>query len=36
MLLERKYIKKGDVFINMASMPMKARLKTNTIKIAKA
>jgi pyruvate kinase len=36
MLLESKYIKKGDVFINMASMPMKARLKTNTIKIAKA
>ena len=36
MLIERKYIKKGDIFINMASMPMKARLKTNTIKIAKA
>lgn len=34
-LVEKKYLRKGDVFINTASMPMKARLKTNTIKVSK-
>lgn len=34
-LVDMKYIHKGDVLIHTASMPMKARLKTNTIKINK-
>lgn len=35
-LMEKGFIKEGDYFINIASMPIKAKGKTNTIKLSQA
>ena len=33
-LLENNYIKKGDIFINLASMPIGKKQRTNTLKLS--
>ena len=35
-LVEKGVVKEGDFFINIASMPIKAKGKTNTLKLSQA